>query len=129
MRNKFNIRKYQAFIKEAYNKSDIIYVDFDSVISDITILKNGKFSVFFDNIIDISIEYENGFPYTRLFIQKNYAVYNYLFSIFGWEDFCERDFDSEMTMCALYFYNRDDCIAGIESHYRNYENVFFFCDC
>lgn len=46
MRNKFNIRKYQAFIKEAYNKSDIIYVDFDSVISDIMILKNGKFSVF-----------------------------------------------------------------------------------
>ena len=126
MRNKFNIRKYQAFIKEAYNKSDIIYVDFDSVISDIMILKNGKFSVFFDNIIDISIEYENGFPYTRLFIQKNYAVYNYLFRILSWEGFCERDFDSEMTMCALYFYNKDDCIAGIESHYRDYENIFFF---
>ena len=125
MKETFNLNQFKAFIKEVYPKSEVIYADFDEKIGDINILQSGKYMCLFENIIDTTIEYENFFPFTRLILRKSYSLYNYLMDITGWDDCFAMDSESELRLCAIYFCNQNDCIGGIVSDFRSYNNHFF----
>lgn len=128
MSKSFDIEGYNQFLKKAYKMADVIYVDFGSIIENISDLSNGKFAQLCDGVIHIKVETDNNYPYTRLVLEKKYSIYEYLQKIDNWEDFSSMDEESEMSIWSIDFVKNDVSFATIVSHYRYYHDDFYFIE-
>ena len=126
MSKSFDTEEYNQFLKKAYKMADTIHVDFDSIIRNLSELSNGKFAQLCDGVIDIKVETDNDEPYTRLILDKRYSIYEYLLNIDNWDDFSSMDEESERSIWSIDFVKNDVSFATIVSHYRNYNDDFYF---
>jgi hypothetical protein len=126
MSEAFNVVEYNNFLKQAYKQADIIYIDFDSVIRDISVIATGKFAELYGCVIGTKVEYDNNIPYTRLVLSKKYSLYKYLQEIDDWDEFSAMDDVSEMRIESIEFVKNQVEFAQIVSDYRNYNNDFYF---
>ena len=121
---KFDLKEYTKFFKEAFKKADLIAIDLDCKIDDILRLSKGKYSFIRQCMIGTETHYENHFPYTKVILEKKYEVYEYLSKIDNWEDFSAYDEEVDLSIRGVDFIKDGELIAFIVSHYRDYCSHF-----
>lgn len=124
----FDDKKYQAFIKKAFQKSDAIEIYINKSVIDISELSVGKNAFIGNNMIGVrnidKYEHSSSSSYAIVEMNKNYEVFEALQHIASWEDFYGEDEKSDYHIIGLEFLKDGAKVAYIWSHYVGYYSEF-----